>query len=40
MDKHENIFGFGGTGEIIGGVGRSPLPDLTIALHTHLCFIS
>jgi len=24
MDKHENIFVFGGTREIIGGVGRSP----------------
>jgi len=25
MDKHEKKLNFGGTGEIIGGAGRSPL---------------
>jgi len=25
MGKHGNKFPFGGTGEIVGGVGRSPL---------------
>jgi len=24
MDKHGNKFDFGGTGKIVGGVGRSP----------------
>ena len=40
MDKHENKLSFGGTGEIIGGAGRSSQENMNTGDDFHMAHIS